>query len=170
MYVYRSTRALPDVEAMVRVFTHQSLVKCLSHLPICSPKKQVTLWIEQKRLHQRTSTLISSLGGKPAVTSTQAKRLDSLGVSFESIVELHSQCGDDAIFCKTLKDRGVKSKRSCWSASTLTSSMPSFLLPTLQPAVQQHLLVSASLHACCEGPKTGSFQSHHPTKDSPALS
>lgn len=71
---------------------------------------------------------------------------------------------------RTEESRASLFTRSCWSASTLTSSMPSFLLPTLQPAVQQHLLVSASLHACCEGPKTGSFQSHHPTKDSPALS
>ena len=95
---------------MVRVFTHQSLVGCLSHLPIRTPSKQLKLWAGQKHLHQRTSTLITSLGGKPAVTSAQAKRLDSLGFSHQNLVELRSECGDDTTFCQTLKDRGVNSK------------------------------------------------------------
>ena len=103
-------RALPDVEAMVRVFTHQSLVRCLSHIPVRSPKKQVKLWMEQRHLYQRTSSLITSLGGKPAVTAAQAKRLDSLGFSHASLVELRSVCEDDPTFCQSLRKRGVRSK------------------------------------------------------------
>ena len=92
------------------MFTHQSLVTCLSHLPTRSPKKQVKLWIEQRRLHERTSSLITSLGGKPAVTVAQATRLDSLGFSHASLVELRSACESDTTFCQTLRGRGIRSK------------------------------------------------------------
>ena len=94
---------------MERVITHPSLVGCLSKLPIRSPKTQNNLWIHQKRLFQRTSALIRSLG-KPAVTSAQAKRLDDLGFGHADLVKLYSESKDRDVFMKVLKDKGVKSK------------------------------------------------------------
>lgn len=95
--------------AMERVFTHQSLVSCLSRLPIRSPKTQRKLWIEQKRVFQRTTSLIKSLG-KPAITKSQAKRLDILGLGHEDLVQLHSSSKDEEEFLKFLKEKGVNSK------------------------------------------------------------
>lgn len=95
---------MPDVMAMERVFTHQSLVSCLSILPIRSPMTQRKLWIEQKRVFQRTTSLIKSLG-KPAITKPQAKRLDTLGLG-----HLHSSSKDNEEFLKLLKEKGVNSK------------------------------------------------------------
>lgn len=102
-------RALPDIMAMENVFTHPSLVACLSELPIRPPKKQRSLWIDQKRVFQRTSTLIKSLG-KPAVTRTQAKRLDDLGFTRRDLVKLYADSKDRDVFMKVLKDKGVNSK------------------------------------------------------------
>ena len=69
-----STRALPDVYAMERVW-HPSLVKCLSSLSTRSPKLHRKLWMEQKKAI-RATTLIKALG-KPTLTSAQAKRVDT---------------------------------------------------------------------------------------------
>lgn len=100
---------MPDVLAMERVMTHPSLVACLSNLPIRSPKHQQSLWSSQKRLFQRTTALTRSLGGKPSITSLQAKRLDSLGFTFEGLVKLYREC-DPAKFQAVLKEKGVNSK------------------------------------------------------------
>ncbi len=70
-------RALPDVMAMERVFTHLSLVACLSNLPIRSPKQQKSLWMNQKSCFRRRTALTRSLG-KPSITPAQANRLDTL--------------------------------------------------------------------------------------------
>ena len=102
-------RALPDVTAMESVITHQSLVSCLSKLPVRPPKTQWKLWIDQKRLFHRTTSLIRSLG-KPAITAPQAKRLDALGLGHEELVQLHSNSKGREKFIKVLKDKGVNSK------------------------------------------------------------
>ena len=54
-------RALGDVQAMKAVFTHPSL-SCLSKIQIVSPSQQLKSWVNQKSLHQRTTSLISTLG------------------------------------------------------------------------------------------------------------
>jgi len=94
---------------MERVFTHPKLVSCLSHLHIRSLKQQMSIWVEQKRLYQRISNLIRSLG-KPSVTSPQAKRLDALGLGLDELKKLRSESKDGEDFLKILKDKGVNSK------------------------------------------------------------
>ncbi len=101
-------RALPDVLAMEAVLTHPSLVKCLSNLTVRSPGKQISLWLEQKRAHSRSTALIKSLG-KKSVTSAQAKRLDSLGLGVHELVELRRSHSDEG-FLQCLKDKEVRSQ------------------------------------------------------------
>ncbi len=101
-------RALPDVLAMEAVLTHPSLIRCLSKLTIHSPNKQISLWLEQKRAHSRSTALIKSLGRK-CITSVQAKHLDSLGLRLHELVELHSSHSNEG-FLKCLKDKGVRSE------------------------------------------------------------
>lgn len=69
----------------------------------------MTMWVNQKRAFQRTTTLIKSLG-KPAITSPQAKRLHALGLGYEDLVQLHVDSKDKDVFLKVLKDKGVNSK------------------------------------------------------------
>lgn len=102
-------RALPDVLAMERVFAHPSLVACMSHIPIMSPKQQMSLWTKQKRKFNRTTALIRSLG-KPSITSAQANRLHVLGFTYQSLLKLRSECKGTEVFLKILKDKGVNSK------------------------------------------------------------
>ena len=99
---------MPDVLAMERVLTHPSLVGCPSSIPVRSPKQQTSLWLEQKRLFQRTTALTKSLG-KPSITPLQAKRLDFLGFSYQELLRLRSEL-DAKVFLEVLKTRGVKSK------------------------------------------------------------
>ena len=100
-------RALPDVFAMERVLTHPSLVRCLSRLPIRTPGRQIKLWIQQKRAHIRTTSLVKALG-KPSLTTIQAKRLDSLGLGFKELLQLRdSHSKEDFLSC--LKEKGVRS-------------------------------------------------------------
>ena len=94
---------------MYSVLTHSSLVHCLSNLPIRSYTQQLKLWDSQKRLHQRTTSLISSLG-KPSVTAAQAKKLDSVGLSFSSLLCLHHEAVDVDTFSQALRSKGVNSK------------------------------------------------------------
>ena len=86
-------RALPDVIAMEQVLTHPSLVRCLCRLPIQTPAKQLNLWMQQKRAHNRTAALVKALG-KPSLTPAQAKRLDSLGLDMKELLRLRNsqQC------------------------------------------------------------------------------
>ena len=108
-YALGAHRAMPDVLAMERVFTHPTLASCLSSIPTRSPKQQRCLWIEQKRHFQRITALSKSLG-KPSITSAQANRLDSLGFSHEDLQKLRSEL-NATDFLKVLKSRGVNSKR-----------------------------------------------------------
>ena len=89
--------------------THPSLVRSLSKLSIRSPKKQMKVWVEQKRTYLRVAALIRSLG-KPSVTKPQAKRLDELGLGYEDLVKLRSEYMDTEVFMKVLKDKGINSK------------------------------------------------------------
>ncbi len=55
----------------------------------------------------RAASLIKAIG-KPTLTSTQAKKLDSLGFTFDSLSLL--RCGGPEAFQAALKERGVRSK------------------------------------------------------------
>ena len=68
------------------------------------------MWIQQKRLFQRTTSLTKSLGGKPSITSAQAKRLDALGFTHEDLVKLRAESSNTESFLEVLKGRGVNSK------------------------------------------------------------
>ena len=105
---------------MEKVFTHPSLVSCLSKLPTRSPKKQMNAWIEQKRTFQRTTALIRSLG-KPTITKPQAKRLDDLGFTYEDLVKLRSKHKDREVFQQVLKSPARLPEPSPTSAFSLGS-------------------------------------------------
>ncbi len=102
-------RALPDVLALEAVLRHPSLCGDLESLPFRSPQLQTKLWVQQKRLYTRASHLIKAVG-KPSLTSTQAKKLDALGFTFQSISLLRQQCSSQDKFQSALKERGVRSK------------------------------------------------------------
>ena len=89
--------------------THPLLVKCLTALDVRSPKQQLKMWMTQKLTHQRTTSLITSLG-KPSVTAPQAKRLDSLGITHKVLVDLWAQSIDEEEFCHVLSSMKVNSK------------------------------------------------------------
>ncbi len=58
----------------------------------------------------RAASLIKAIG-KPTLTSTQAKKLDSLGFTFDSLSLLRQQSGGTEAFQSALKEeRGVRSK------------------------------------------------------------
>ncbi len=57
----------------------------------------------------RAASLIKAIG-KPMLTSTQAKKLDSLGFTFDSLSLLRQQYGGTEAFQTALKERGVRSK------------------------------------------------------------
>ncbi len=67
------------------------------------------LWAEQKSLHQRTTSLVNSLG-KPSVTAPQAKRLDVLGLSYSALLSLRLESKKEEDLIATLKAKGVNSK------------------------------------------------------------
>ena len=101
-------RALPDVEALDELLSEKALVGLLPSLPKRSPRQQIQLWNSQKDQRRRTSTLLYSLGRQ--ITATQAKRLDSLNLSYDVLCEIRVSCsGED--FQKTLLQRGVRSKK-----------------------------------------------------------
>ena len=92
------------------VLTHPSLLNCLSKSPIRSPSQQLQLWESQKKLHQRTTSLISSLG-KPSISALQAKKLDSVGLSNVADLEKHfSESKDQNDFSSTLMAMNVNSQ------------------------------------------------------------
>lgn len=91
---------------MKRVFTH---LNCLADVDIRSPSHQVMLWKDQKNTYRRTTSLVTSLG-KPTITAPQAKRLDSLGFTFQSLFKLYTQARDVDTFTQVLKGKGVNSK------------------------------------------------------------
>ena len=102
-------RAMADVKAMKAVLTHPILVEHLRSLEFRAPTQQLRLWEKQKEIHRRTSTLIASLG-KPSVTSAQAKRLDTLGVTVPLLLRVRSEAKDAEEFCESLKSMKINSK------------------------------------------------------------
>ena len=83
MIVDASSFAHTDVFAMERVLTHPSLVRCLSRLPIRTSGRQIKLWMQQKRAHIRTTSLVKALG-KPSLTTILTKCLDPLILASKS--------------------------------------------------------------------------------------
>ena len=106
---YTAHRALSDVEALERIIVKTPLVSLLSSLPCKSPEKQIGAWCAQKDLRSRSTRLLSSLGKK--ITATQAKRLDSLSLSYEALIELRASSKDGEDFTSALHKRGVNSKK-----------------------------------------------------------
>jgi len=94
---------------MKAVLTHPSLSGCLSKLPLRSHNQQMKSWSTQKILHQKYTSLTTSLG-KPAITAAQAKKLVSLGLSHSILKKLHTGAKNEEDFCKKLKVKGVNSK------------------------------------------------------------
>ena len=97
---------MADVRAMKAVFTN---LNCLSEIQTHSPSQQLEIWRSQKLKYQRTTALIASLG-KPSITAPQAKRLDTLSLSFPSLCSIHSEARNDIEFVDILKKKGVNSK------------------------------------------------------------
>ena len=77
-------------------------------LPARSPAQQLGAWATQKNTHNRVTQILTSLGKR--VTNAQAKRLNELGLSYETLQDLRTSCKDSDEFCKTLLDSGVRSK------------------------------------------------------------
>ena len=102
-------RALPDVLAMERVLLHPSLVRCLSSLTIRCPQQQVKLWMDQKESFLKAAVIIKAFGN-PCLTTLQAKKLDSLGLTYEDLAKLLQETGGGETFHKALKDKGINSK------------------------------------------------------------
>ncbi len=101
-------RALPDVVAMERVVTDQSLSNCLSSLTVRCPSQQIKLWLEQKELFMQSTSLIKAFG-KPALTSAQAKKLVSKNLLLDDIKAIFQEVGEDE-FHRALKERGINSR------------------------------------------------------------
>ena len=106
---YVAHQALSDIKAMKRVMLETGLVT-LSALPTRTAIEQLDKWRDMKTVHHRTSQLIRALG-KPAITSNQAKRLDSLGFTRESLIQLCKDCSSTDHFVDALKKKGVNSKQ-----------------------------------------------------------
>ena len=97
--------------------TKTGLVDLLSSLPFRSPSQQLGAWATQKNTHDRITQILTSLGKR--VTNAQAKRLNDLGLTYDSLQDLRSSCRDSEEFSKALLDRGVKSKPLRDKLSTL---------------------------------------------------
>jgi hypothetical protein len=63
----------------------------------------------RKGLNHRTTSLVTSLG-KPSITAPQAKRLDFLGFTYQSLLTLYTEAKDGDAFCQLLRGKGVNSK------------------------------------------------------------
>lgn len=94
---------------MMAVVTHPSMSSCLTKLPTRSAGEQLQLWTTQKRQHQKITSLITSLG-KPSITSAQAKKLDSVGLSYNGLVSLFGNASDQEGFYEVMKSKNVNSK------------------------------------------------------------
>ncbi len=108
-YLVGAHRALPDVLALERVFTHSALAGSLANLSVRTPQVQLSLWINQRNTYRRAAALIKSLG-RPNLTSTQAKKLDSLSIGYTELLQLRKYSGTTEVFLTALKDKGIRSK------------------------------------------------------------
>lgn len=94
---------------MKEVLTHPSLKHCLAKLQIRSPSQQLKLWGEQKAKHQRTTSIIRSLG-KPSVTACQAKKIDTVGLTYAGLMKISLSAEGEGGFSRALKAKGINSK------------------------------------------------------------
>lgn len=78
---------------MEELFTEKSLVDLLSSLPKRSARQQFQPWNKQKEQRRRTSSILYSLGWQ--ITTSQAKRLDELNLSFPVLCEIQAYWSDD---------------------------------------------------------------------------
>ncbi len=83
-YLVEAHKALPDVLALERVFIHTALAGSLANFSVRTPQVQLSLWINQRNTFRRAAALIMSLG----LTSTQAKKLDSLGIGYPELLKI----------------------------------------------------------------------------------
>lgn len=100
---------MADVQGAREILTHPSLQHAVALIPTRNPRQQLQMWKDQKSLHDRTTTLITSLG-KPAITKPQAKKLDRLALTYKKLVDIYNEAEDEEIFFCTLKVKGVNSK------------------------------------------------------------
>ena len=110
-YVYpRFTvhRALSDVEAMAELFTETALGELLASLPSRGARQQLKLWRTQKDQRERISGLLHSLG--KGVTAAQAKRLYTLGLSRQALVDIRVSTATSEEFQHVLFEKGVRSR------------------------------------------------------------
>ena len=78
-------------------------------LTVRSPQVQLGLWTNQKISFMKAAALIRAIG-KPSLTQTQAKKLDSLGLSFAELTHLHQHSSTMEVFLAALKAKGIRSK------------------------------------------------------------
>ena len=107
-FYFPAHRALPDVEALVELFTQTALVDLLSSVPIRTARQQLLIWRTQKEERGRTCSLLQALGKR--VTVPQAKRLDTLHLTYPVLRQIRSSCASNDEFQKVLWQRGVRSK------------------------------------------------------------
>lgn len=122
LYELTAHRALPDVQAMKRLFEETPLAGFFSAVPIRTSTQQVNKWLQQKGLFQRSSLMIKKLG-KPCITTTQAKRLDTLGFNHDALVNLWRQIPDPTEFMDELKKKGVNSNPLRIKLTTLVKQL-----------------------------------------------
>ncbi len=91
----------------MQLLMETALVDLHSSVPARPANQQIRLWQDQKQQRLRTSTLLHSLGKR--ITAAQAKRLDTLDLSYKVLCEIRG-CANDAEFQRLLKERGVHSK------------------------------------------------------------
>lgn len=103
-------RALPDVEAVIELFTQPPLADCLPNLTIMNSTKLLSKWRSNKDLKRRVTVLISKLG-TPSITELQGKRLDELGLDFCTLCQLRSEAHSKETFMEVIRLKGARSKR-----------------------------------------------------------
>ena len=93
---------------LTRCLRHGAVIASLTcQIPI-KPLHTIPTVAQQKKAITAT-TLIKALG-KPTRTSTQAKRLDALGIEFKDLFNLYLEISNREAFHTVLKERGINSK------------------------------------------------------------
>ena len=101
-FSFPAHRALPDVEALVKLFTQMAL-DLLSSVPTRPARQQLLLWRTQKEERSRTCSLLQALGKR--VTVSQAKHLDTLHLTYPVLRQIRSSCTSSDKFQKVLWQR-----------------------------------------------------------------
>ena len=103
-------RALPDVEAMEDIFSHESLKYLLPLLPAQEKKAQdvIQQWQKNKELRRERRSLKHSLGQQ--ISYNQANRLLKLGLKYLELRRIREKFTDEGKFQRELQRRGVHSR------------------------------------------------------------